>query len=113
MRPKLKKFLQFIANPRLLLCFAIAWLITNGWSYLMLAAGAYFKIGWMTTVATAYLAFLWLPFSPEKIATFAIAITLLRALYPNDQKTLAVLKRFHRKAKAAIQKQKEKHRRED
>lgn len=67
MKSKLKKIIQFITNPRLLLCIAIAWLITNGWSYIMLGIGTYLGIGWMTAVAGAYLAFLWLPISPEKL----------------------------------------------
>ena len=102
MKDKLKKVIRFITNPRLLLCVAIAWLITNGWSYILFGVGSYFGIHWMTAVAGAYIAFLWLPISPEKIVTFAIAIALLRLLFPNDQKTLAVLKGFYEKAKAAI-----------
>ncbi len=99
MRNKLKKIVQFILNPRLLLCVFIAWIITNGWSYILLGIGTYYKIEWMMAVAGAYLAFLWLPVSPEKVVTFAIAIALLRWLFPNDQKTLAVLRRFYDKAK--------------
>ena len=91
MKEKLKKFLQFITNPRLLLCFGLAWIITNGWSYVFFAVGTYFGIEWMAAVGGAYLAFLWLPISPEKIVTVAISIVLLRFLFPNDQKTLAVL----------------------
>lgn len=102
MKDKLKKIIRFITNPRLLLCVAIAWLITNGWSYILFGVGSYFGIHWMTAVAGAYIAFLWLPISPEKIVTFTIAIALLRLLFPNDQKTLAVLKGFYEKAKAAI-----------
>lgn len=101
MSDKLKKAIRFIINPRLLLCVVIAWLITNGWSYILFGVGSYFGIHWMTAVSGAYIAFLWLPISPEKIVTFAIAITLLRLLFPNDQKTLAVLKNFYHKAKAA------------
>lgn len=100
MSDKLKKAIRFIINPRLLLCVVIAWLITNGWSYILFGVGSYFGIHWMTAVSGAYIAFLWLPISPEKIVTFAIAITLLRLLFPNDQKTLAVLKNFYDKAKA-------------
>ena len=74
-----------------MVCFGIAWLITNGWSYVMLCVGTHLNIGWMIAVAGAYLTFLWLPISPEKIVTVAIAIGLLRLLFPNDQKTLAVL----------------------
>lgn len=108
MKIKLKKAAQFIANPRLLLCVAIAWFITNGWSYVLFGLGTYFGIGWMTAVAGAYLTFLWLPVSPEKLVTFAIAIALLRWLFPDDQKTLAVLKKLHLKAKGAIQRKREK-----
>ena len=51
------KTAQFLFNPRFLLCFGIAWLITNGWSYILFGIGTYFQIGWMIVVATAYLAF--------------------------------------------------------
>jgi len=107
MKEKLKKILQFIANPRLLLCILLAWFITNGWSYLMFGIGSYLEIHWMVAVAGAYLAFLWLPISPEKIVTFGIAIALLRWFFPNDQRTLAVLKSLLDKAREAITRKKE------
>ncbi len=105
---RIKSILQFITNPRLLLCVAIAWMITNGWSYVLMAVGTWLKITWMQAVAGAYLAFLWLPVSPEKLVTFAIAIVLLKKLFPNDEKTLAVLKRFRQKAKEVIDNRKRK-----
>ena len=89
MKDKLKKVIRFLTNPRLLLCVAIAWLITNGWSYILFGVGSYFGIHWMTAVAGGYIAFLWL-------------------LFPNDQKTLAVLRHFREKAKAAIRGRREK-----
>lgn len=107
MKNKVKKIIQFITNPRLLLCFFIAWMITNGWSYIMFGIGAAFGINWMTMISGAYLAYLWLPISPEKLVTLAIAIFLLRLMFPNDQKTLAVLKEFHQKAKAIVREKKE------
>ena len=107
LRHNLKKALQFIANPRLLLCFAIAWMITNGWSYVLFGLGTFLEIHWMAAVAGAYMALLWLPFTPEKIITCAIAIALLRWLFPGDQKTLAVLHGWREKAKAAIHARKE------
>lgn len=109
MKEKLKKILRFISNPRLLLCFLLAWMITNGWSYVVTALGTWFGIKWMVALGTAYLAFLWLPISPEKLVTFAIAIALLRWLFPNDQKTLAVLRELHAKAKAAFRLGKQKY----
>lgn len=90
-KEKIKTVLLFIVNPRLLFCFGIAWLVTNGWSYLLLGVGTLYEIDWAVAVAGAYLAFLWLPISPEKLLTFAIAILLLRWLFPKDEKTLGVL----------------------
>ena len=106
MRDKIKGYLktaiQFILNPRLLFCFGIGWMITNGWSYVLLGLGTWLKNEWMIGVASAYLAFLWLPVSPEKLATFAIAITLLRWLFPNDQKTLGILKQAYEDLKKTL-----------
>ncbi len=108
MKEKLKTLLLFITNPRLLLCIFIAWMITNGWSYIMFGIGMYFEIEWMTAVSGAYLAFLWLPVSPEKLVTFAIAIALLKLWFPDDKKTLAILKQLHHKAKVTAVKFKKK-----
>lgn len=110
MKEKLKKIIQFILNPRLLLCYGLAWIITNGWSYIILAIGTWLNIGWMKAVAGGYMAFLWLPISPEKIVTIAIAITLLRWLFPNDKKTLAILKEMHKKIVTKIKDKKAKKR---
>jgi hypothetical protein len=99
MKEKIKGFfktaVQFILNPRLLLCFGIGWMITNGWSYVLLGLGTWFENEWMIGIASAYLAFLWLPVSPEKLVTVAIAITLLRWLFPHDKKTLGILKKTY------------------
>lgn len=99
----IKKILQFIMNPRLLLCLGIAWMITNGWSYVLFALGTILKIHWMIVVAGGYMAFLWLPVSPEKLATIAIAILLLNRLFPDDEKTLGTLKNMKKKLKTKVQ----------
>ena len=98
----IKKVLGFILNPHFLLCFGIGWMITNGWSYIMLVIGLYFNIAWMTAVAGAYLTFLWLPISPEKIVTVSIAIVLLKFLFPKDEKTLGVLREMYGSIKQKI-----------
>ncbi len=108
MKEKLKTIVRFIANPRLLLCFLLAWMITNGWSYILLGLGTLLDISWMTAVGGAYLAFLWLPISPEKIVTLAISIALLRFFFPNDEQTLAVLRRLHKRAKDAVKRKRKK-----
>ena len=98
--------LLFIVNPRLLLCFGLAWMITNGWSYVLLGIGTWLENNWMIGVASAYLTFLWLPISPEKIVTVAIAMTLLRFLFPHDEKTLGILKKMYAKLKDAVKRKK-------
>lgn len=104
----LRKIAIFFLNPRFLLCFGIAWMLTNGWSYILFALGTYFGIGWMAALGGSYMAFLWLPISPEKIVTVAIAIWLLKFLFPNDQKTLAVLIRVKKKIQTAVKNKKKK-----
>lgn len=104
----LKKILYFLLNPKLLLCLGIAWIITNGWSYIMMGVGTLFGIPWMIAVSGAYLTFLWLPVSPEKILTVAIAIWLLRLLFPKDEKTLGVLKDMLERIKSKVRSKKEK-----
>lgn len=101
-----KKALRFIFNPRLLLCFGIAWFITNGWSYAFFLLGTLFRSTWMIAISSAYLAALWTPFTPEKIITVIIAIWLLRLIFPKDEKTLALLyeMRDSIKSKIAIRK---------
>lgn len=107
-KDKLKKAWQFIANPRFLLCFGIAWIITNGWAYIMLGFGIAFSISWMTAVPGTYLAALWLPFTPEKIITIIISMYLLKWLFPKDEKTLGVLNDLIGKFKAKRREKKQK-----
>ena len=105
---KLKKLIEFILNPRFLLCFGLAWMITNGWCYIFIAAGTFYDIEWMFYVGTTYLAFLWLPITPEKIITIPLAIAFLKMFFPKDQQTLAVLMQMYQKAKDAIKGNKKK-----
>lgn len=108
LREKFVKLLKFVFNPRLLLCFGIGWMITNGWAYVLMGVGTYFHSTWMMAIAGFYLSLLWFPFTPEKIFTLAIAIWLLARLFPHDKNTLAVLREEHEKAKNAFRKQREK-----
>jgi len=87
-KKKIKRWLRLIPNWRFLICFGIGWLITNGWSYILLGVGLLTGIHWMTAIATAYLVFLWAPISPEKIVTVAIALFLVRHLFPKHNEVL-------------------------
>ena len=93
LREMVRRWARFLLNPRLLLCLVIAWMITNGWSYVMFGLGMLMKIHWMRVVGGAYMSFLWLPFTPEKLVTVVLAIGLMRLLYPRDRRTLGVLRR--------------------
>ena len=93
LREMARRWARFLLNPRLLLCLVIAWMITNGWSYVMFGLGMLMKIHWMRVVDGAYMSFLWLPFTPEKLVTVVLAIGLMRLLYPRDRRTLGVLRR--------------------
>ena len=104
----LKKIIQFLLNPRFLLCFGLAWMITNGWCYIFIGVGAFYNIDWMFITGTTYLAFLWLPITPEKIVTIPMSIGFLKLFFPKDQKTLAVLQNMYQKAKDALKNQRKK-----
>ncbi len=93
LRRTARSWARFLLNPRLLVCLLIAWMITNGWSYVLFGLGMLMEINWMRIVGGAYMSFLWLPFTPEKIVTVLLTIALMRLLYPRDQKTLGVLRR--------------------
>ena len=111
-KEKIKKWIKtvigFILNPRLLLCFGIAWMITNGWAYIVLGLGIFLNSVWMQAIAGAYLGLLWIPMTPEKIITVAISIFLLRILFPKDEKTLGVLIDVKNKAVNAVRKRRKK-----
>ncbi len=98
---KLKKFFM---NPRLVLCLAIAWLITNGWAYVFIFLGGYFGISWMPKVGAAYIAILWSPLCVEGVLTVAISVILLKLLFPDDRDTLSVLDDFSKKYKMVLKK---------
>ena len=73
----------------------------------MFGLGTFFGINWMVAVGGAYMAFLWFPFTPEKIVTVFIAIWLLRLIFPNDKKTLAVLYEMRDRIKEKMRARKE------
>lgn len=106
-----KIVLEFIFNPRLLLCFGLAWIITNGWAYIALTIGTWLKISWLTALASTYLMVMWFPFTHEKIVTIVIAIFLLKLLFPNDKKTLEKLYKMKEKVKTTSKQMRDKYKR--
>ena len=92
-KPATNKILRALSNPHFLLCFGLAWMLTNGWCYLFILLGSLLGISWMSVAGAAYAGLLWLPFTPEKLLTLVIALFLLRLIYPDDERTLMALKR--------------------
>ena len=90
---KIRPWIRALTNPHLLISLALAWFLTNGWAYCALGAGAYFDIGWLRRIGTLYIGLLWLPGTPEKLVTLALAMLLLRVFFPDDTRTLAAVRR--------------------
>ena len=67
---KVKPYLTW----KMAISFGIAWVITNGWSYLAILFGLLFDIQWLLSIGLGYQAILWLPFTVEKPITFAIGV---------------------------------------
>lgn len=98
-----KVWLRLILNWRFLVCFGIGWMITNGWSYILLGIGVFWEIEWMVWLSGGYLALIWFPFSPEKIITVGIAIFLAHKLFPAHTGALvAQIKMTARKGKKKL-----------
>ena len=50
-----------------------------------MALGFLFDWNWAKTIGGAYLAFLWLPITPEKLVTIPLAIGLQALFFPKDR----------------------------
>ena len=87
---RIKNYLKPFLTLKFLLCFFLAWLITNGWSYAFIIIGWCCDIDWMFNVGIGYQAFLWLPLTPEKLVTIPMAMWFNAKLF-NDDKTHQLL----------------------
>ncbi|MGI6608537.1 MAG: hypothetical protein ACOX1F_06145 [Erysipelotrichaceae bacterium] len=74
---------KIVCNPYLALCLLIAWVITNGWGYLFIIFGYCFKNKTLLAIGSSYVAFLWVPGTPEKIFTVTIALALQKKFFSN------------------------------
>lgn len=99
MKEKILFWLKRLCNWRFLICFGLAWIITNGWAYIFIVIGTSCKIKWMLAIGTSYMAFLWLPVTPEKLITIPIAIFLLKLLFPSSKQLQQELEEEKKKLK--------------
>ena len=83
---KLWVYLKPFTNWKFLISYGTAWMITNGWCWLGLLFGNIFSIGWMIGICTGYMAFLWMPFTVEKIVTIPLAIWFQTLFFKHDKK---------------------------
>lgn len=83
---KLAIYLKPFANWKFLISFGLAWMVTNGWCYLFILFGSIFNINWMWAVGTAYAAFLYFPFTIEKLITIPMAIFFQTKFFKHDIK---------------------------
>ena len=79
-------YLKPFTNWKFLISYGTAWMITNGWCWLGLLFGNLFSIGWMIAVCGSYMAFLWMPFTVEKIVTIPLAIWFQTLFFKHDKK---------------------------
>lgn len=107
---KIKKFIKWGWNKLViyfrpflrvtfLISYGMGWIITNGWTYVVLGAGIVFHKPVLIKVMTAYIGFLWMPWCTEGIITIAIALVLQEKLFSKDAKTKAELLRMQEEAR--------------
>jgi hypothetical protein len=72
-KDKIKPYLK----PTILISMFLAWMMTNGWSYLFAVIGTPV----MRRIALSYIALLWLPFTPEKIITIPLGLFIQKILF--------------------------------
>lgn len=80
-RELFKKIWNYIKDWRTFISFLLAWNITNGWCYAFILFGAIFNIKWMKITGWSYLAFLWLPTTPEKLITVPLGVAIKKILF--------------------------------
>lgn len=77
------KIIKPFLTWRILLCYLPFWFVFTGWTYIALAIGNV----WWKTVAGVWLAWMWMPWCPEKLITIPLTIWLHKKLFPNRDTT--------------------------
>ena len=88
-----RQWLKALTNPHLLISVAIAWFFTNGWAYCAAGAGTLCHIPWLRNTGLIYLGILWAPGTPEELLTFGLAMMIMRVFFPQDKRTVQLLRR--------------------
>lgn len=80
---KLWKTIKPFLTWRILICYLPFWMLFTGWTYVALAIGN----AWWKTAAGVWLAWMWMPWCPEKLITIPLTIWLHKILFPNKSTT--------------------------
>jgi hypothetical protein len=107
---RIKNYLKPFLSWKFLLCFFLAWLITNGWSYIFIIIGLACDIKLLLNIGIGYQTFLWLPITPEKLITIPMAMWFNFRIF-HDKQTDELLVNMKQQAKEDWQKIKNKLRR--
>lgn len=91
---QLKTFVQPFINWRFLIAYLIPWFITNGWAWIGTFLLPITGLNWFTGAASAWLAILWMPWTPEKVLIIPAALWIHSKLFKNDPQTRAQLMRM-------------------
>ena len=93
-------YLRPFANWRFLVSYSIPFMITNGWAWIGVFLFGMGYRNWFTIASTSWMAFLWAPFTPEKLVTVPVAIWIHTKLFKRDPKTRVMLDNMYNEAKA-------------
>jgi len=93
-------FFRLFLNLKFLLSFGIAWMIVNGIWYIGLGIGVAYDIAWLTSVCGAYVAFLYFPFTAEKLVSVPLGIAFAKWFFPKDLKLQEKIKALLPKKKS-------------
>lgn len=95
---RIVNYLRPFTNLRFAFCFFIAWMITNGIWYVFAFIPLKIFPNWLVWFSRSYIAFLYVPFTPEKLITIPIAIFLQRLFFKKHKKTRDQLDNMYKQA---------------
>lgn len=93
------KYLKPFTNPRFLISFGLAWMITNGAWYVFAFVPIKILPDWLIWFSRSYIALLYGP-TPEKLITIPLAIFFHTLIFKNDKNTREQLDEMYAQAKS-------------
>ena len=73
------KYIRPFLTWRIIICYIPFWFMFTGWTYVVIVTGP----AWLRAIGSSWLAWMCMPWCPEKIITIPAAIWLHRKLFPN------------------------------